>query len=257
MSAAQIGLPLNAALLLASKGYNCFPCAATKRPTTPHGFKDATADPKALSALWQKHPGELIGVSTGLTSGIDVLDIDAKHPEAVAWWRDSRGHFPQTQVHRTRSGGLHLLFQHNDAVRCTAGKVALGIDTRGLGGYVIWWPATGLPILSDEPPALWPNWFISVLRPKVRPATSIARLPSHHLISKLVHLVAAANEGERNCLTYWAACRAGEMVASGLLTADVAVAIIAETATRVGLPRAEAERTARNGIRTAAGHVHA
>jgi hypothetical protein len=243
--------------LLVSKGYHCFPCAVTKRPISPHGFKDATVDPKALSALWQKHPGELIGVSTGITSGIDVLDIDAKHPEAVAWWRNNRRRFSRTQVHRTRSGGIHLLFRHNDGVRCTASKIALGIDTRGAGGYIIWWPATCLPVLSDAPPAPWPDWFISELRREVRTAAPIARVPSNHLISKLVHLVAGAGEGERNCLTFWAACRAGEMVASGLLSANVAAAIIAEAATRAGLPRAEAERTARNGIRTAGGHVHA
>ena len=39
------------------------------------------------------------------------------------------------------------------------------------------------------------------------------------------------------------------MVASGLLDADHAAAVIAEAATRAGLPRSEAERTAWNGIR--------
>jgi len=47
-------------------------------------------------------------------------------------------------------------------------------------------------------------------------------------------------------LTYWAACRVGEMVASGLLDA---AAVITEAATRAGLPRSEAERTAWSGIR--------
>ena len=71
-----------------------------------------------------------------------------------------------------------------------------------------------------------------------------------------MHLVAGAREGERNSLTYWAACRAGEMVASGLLGADAAAAVIAEAAMRAGLPRAEAERTARSGIRATGGRGH-
>jgi len=71
-----------------------------------------------------------------------------------------------------------------------------------------------------------------------------------------VRLVAGARQGERNGLTYWAACRAGEMVASGLLDAEAAVALIAEAATRAGLPRVEAERTARSGIRTGGGLGH-
>jgi hypothetical protein len=257
MTDPNITRTLSIAALLASQGYHCFPCAATKRPATPHGFKDATADLEALSTLWQEYPGELIGVSTGIPSGIDALDIDVKHPEAVAWWQNNRDRFPGTRVHRTRSGGLHLLFRHNEGVRCTAGKIALGIDTRGTDGYVIWWPAAGLPVLSGAPTATWPDWFISGLRPAIQPAAPIARVPNYHFISKLVHLVAGASEGERNCLTFWAACRAGEMAASGLLDADVAVAVIAEAATRAGLPRAEAERTARNGVRTAGGRVHA
>ena len=47
------------------------------------------------------------------------------------------------------------------------------------------------------------------------------------------------------------------MVASGLLGADAAGALIAEAATRAGLPRAEAERTAWSGIRATGGLSHA
>jgi hypothetical protein len=68
-----------------------------------------------------------------------------------------------------------------------------------------------------------------------------------------VQLVANAPEGKRNRLTYWAACRTGEMVASGLLAAETASAIISEAAIHAGLPRGEAERTARSGIHATEG----
>jgi Bifunctional DNA primase/polymerase, N-terminal len=249
VSAASFARALSDALLLASEGHHCFPCLTTKRPASPHGFKDATRDPDALRALWLKYPGVLIGVSTGSISGIDALDVDVKHPEAKFWWEDTRHRFPQTRIHRTRSGGLHLLFKHHNGVRCTAGKIALGIDTRAAGGYVIWWPANGLPVLSDVPPAAWPQWLLSELRPKAQSSFPITRVPNHNFIAKLVQVVAGASEGERNSLTFWAACRAGEMVTSGMLSADAAAAVIVEAATRAGLPRAEAERTARSGIR--------
>jgi hypothetical protein len=73
----------------------------------------------------------------------------------------------------------------------------------------------------------------------------------------LVRLVAAAREGERNALTFWAACRAGEMVASGFLDAGWAIGVIAEAAIQAGLARPEAERTARNGVRQTSGIAHA
>jgi hypothetical protein len=82
-------------------------------------------------------------------------------------------------------------------------------------------------------------------------------VPDSHGLMHLVQLVARARPGERNNLAYWAACRAGETVASGLLEANAAAAVIAEAATRAGLPRAEAERTAWNGIHSTGGLARA
>jgi Bifunctional DNA primase/polymerase, N-terminal len=253
MTGETIASAFAGALMLASEGRPCFPCAGSKRPTASRGFLDATTDPMALRQLWSKCPGPLVGVRTGNASGIDVLDFDRKHRQAVGWWTAHRDDLPVTRVHRTRSGGLHLLLQHAPDMRCSASKIALGIDVRGDGGYVIWWPIAGLPVLCDAPLAPWPEWLrIQLLSPQ-RPVAVRPTVPDTHALARLVRLLAGAREGERNDLTYWAACRAGEMVASGLFDADVAVALIAEAATRAGLPRAEAERTARSGIRTGGG----
>jgi hypothetical protein len=248
-TAETIAKALGGALRLGSEGRPCFPCVCSKRPTAPRGFLDATTDPIALRELWSKCPGQLVGVRTGNASGIDVLDLDRKHRQAAEWWMAHRDDLPVTRVHRTRSGGLHLLFQHAPDMRCSASKIAPGIDVRGDGGYVIWWPITGLPVLRDSPLAPWPERLrIQLLAPK-RPAASRATVPDGRALARLVRLVASATEGERNDLTYWAACRAGEMVASGLFDADAAIALVAEAATRAGLPRVEAERTARRGVR--------
>lgn len=82
-----------------------------------------------------------------------------------------------------------------------------------------------------------------------RRATRRIIVPDDHALMRLVRRIAEAQASERTKLTYWAACRVGEMVASGLLDADHAAAVIAEAATRAGLPRSEAQRTAWNGIR--------
>jgi hypothetical protein len=86
-----------------------------------------------------------------------------------------------------------------------------------------------------------------------RRATRRITVPDDHALMRLVRLIAEAQAGERNKLTYWAACRTGEMVASGLPDADAAAAVMAEAATRAGLPRLEAERTAWSGIRRTGG----
>ena len=174
------------------------------------GFKQVI---KEIRTGRLRHFSPLIGVRTGAQSDFDVLDLDAKHNEARRWWKEHRRHLPETRVHRTRSGGLHLLFQHSPRVRCTAGKIALGVDTRGEGGYVIWWPAAGLPILSGAPRAPWPSWLLDLLRPPPAPTGSAAIVPDDRALASLVRVIVAAPTGQRNRMLFWASCRVGQRCA--------------------------------------------
>jgi hypothetical protein len=144
-------------LTLAATGIPVFPCLNTKAPACPNGFKAASNDRQAIGELWRQYPGPLIGTPTGVM--FDVLDIDAKHIEAREWWAADRSRLPETRTHRTRSGGLHLLFKPDPQRRCSAGKIALGIDVRARGGYIVWWPAIGLPVPCEGPLAVWPDWL--------------------------------------------------------------------------------------------------
>lgn len=255
VTAVTIASALGCALALAAEGYRCFPCRADKRPATPHGFHDAASDRTAVRALWRQYPAPLVGVATGAASGIDGFDLDAKHSEARQWWATHRHRLPLTRTHGTRSGGLHLLFRHATGLRCTAGRIAPGVDTRGDGGYIVWWPAAGLPVLSDAPAAPWPAWLLVDLQSSPSSARSESKvtIPDEDALAGLVLRVACAAEGERNALTFWAACRAGEMSASGLLGAETAASVITNAAIRAGLPQAEAQRTTWSGIRTGLG----
>jgi hypothetical protein len=247
---------LVSALALICQGLPCFPCRANKMPATPRGFKDATCDSGALEQLWRRHPGPLVGVPTGEVSGLDVLDIDARHGGA-SWFTEHRHRLPSTRVHRTRSGGLHLLFQHEAGLRCSAGKIAAGVDVRATGGHVVWWPAVGLPVPAEMPIAAWPDWLRARLSSPPPRAIPRITVPDVYALMRLVRLIAGSRPGERNSLTYWAACRAGEMVASGLIGAPAAAEVIAEAAIRAGLPPAEAKRTAWSGILATGGLAHA
>jgi hypothetical protein len=211
--------------------------------------------------LWATYPGPLVGVRTGAESGFDVLDVDPKHREAVDWCTTHRERLPKTRVHTTRSGGVHGLFRHAAGLRCSASRIARGVDVRADGGYIIWWPATGLRLMRDAPLADWPQWLLETLMPASPPASKpvAARVvvPDSRALAQIVRRVARAQEGERNAIAFWAGCRAGEMVASGLLDADTAAAIIAEAATLAGLAYSEAERAARSGIRKTGGPARA
>ena len=259
MTSADTNAALDAALALGADGWFCFPCLRDKRPATPRGFKQARRDPNGLRELWRQFAAPLVGVLTGAACDVDVLDLDHKHLEASAWWTANRDRLPKTRCHRTRSGGLHLLFRHAAGLRSTAAKIAPGVDTRGDGGYIIWWPAAGFPVLNDMPPAPWPAWLIGQLQ--TPSATSRKHrtmiIPDDRALGRLVRVVAGAPEGQRNNLAFWAACRAGEMARSGLIGLETAAAVIAAAAVRAGLSQREAERTARSGVLAGGGVANA
>jgi hypothetical protein len=149
---------LAAALHLASLGFSVLPCNAEKKPTCPHGFKNATRDPAGVRVLWHSYPSELVGIATGSISGLAVLDIDeTKHTEAAAWKEEYGPTLPETFCVKSRSGGTHYFFQYRAGLKCSASKIARGVDVRADGGYVIYWPAAGCQIVSNTPFAPWPD----------------------------------------------------------------------------------------------------
>jgi hypothetical protein len=135
---------LDAALGYAEAGFPIFPCKPTKEPLTPHGFKDATTDEKQIREWWSKSPRAMIGMPTGLASGIDVLDIDVKPDEQIDGHKFVPGFARLSPVEvQTPSGGTHLYFRSEGKVRNSTDLIGPGVDTRGEGGYVI------LPLSSN------------------------------------------------------------------------------------------------------------
>jgi hypothetical protein len=94
----------------ARRGIPVFPCKrADKSPLTKNGFKNATCDLAKISRMWRQRPNAMIGVPTGPTSGIDVIDIDVKPDEHI----DGRKFLPNwkslsSTIVRTPSGGGHI-----------------------------------------------------------------------------------------------------------------------------------------------------
>jgi hypothetical protein len=136
-----------------------FPCRA-KKPACRNGYLDAVSDPAAIAILFRGYPtAHQIGVPTGETNNLDVLDIDPRKG-GDAFWEENR--LPLTRMHRTPSGGHHLLFRHAPGLRCSAGRIAPGIDVRADGGYIVWWPAQFYPVLYEGPVAEWPAWLLEL-----------------------------------------------------------------------------------------------
>ena len=246
---------LQFALWLAeNKHIPCFPCREDKRPACPHGFKDASADPKIVWALWRDYPGCLVGVPTG--EKFVVLDLDFKHPEAMTWYHETP--LPVTRTHVTRSGGKHLFFAPHPLVKNTASKIARGVDTRGEGGYVIWWPQLGFEVMHGNVLAQVPEIILAAFtappRPEPRPYSGI---PDHGngnseaAVRGILTAVGGAQEGERNNLLNWGAWTLRSMINSGELdysSGAEARSALLEVGMSIGLPRAEVERTIKSAM---------
>jgi hypothetical protein len=263
MSAARdLDRTITAACSLGRQGYRVFPCKADKSPATPNGFKDAACEHASIELLWRQHPAVLVGVATGAVGGIAVLDIDlAKHAEAQAWWDFHRERLLPARIHRTRSGGLHLIYRHRPGLRCSAGLINRGVDVRADGGYIIWWPGAGLEVLEDGGIQAWPDWLVPIepSPPSISHRAIAARShdlrPLLHRAAGILRTVVEAREGERYRVLFWAACRASDMVLAGDLDradAERMFDLLREAAERTGLPRHEIDRTITSAMRGAA-----
>lgn len=150
-----------AALSIAGKGKPVFPCKPDKSPYTPRGFKDATANPSRVTALWTHYRGEKIGMATGRASGLFVFDVDR-----LAALGELPREMPETLTIRTPSGGLHYYYNYIDGITNRTGSLPDGIDIRGDGGYVIVPPSEGYVIEHRAPAADAPDWLLEIIRDK-------------------------------------------------------------------------------------------
>jgi hypothetical protein len=251
-TADETGLAQN---LARNCGYYCFPCGDDKRPTLKDWPNRASADPNDIANLWRDHPGPLVGIVTGERSGFDVLDLDAKHDEARAWFYENRERLPPTRCFKTRSGGSHFYFRHAEGVRNSAGKIAPGVDVRGSGGFAISWWCAGLPCVDHSPVAPWPAWLLKlILPPPARPAPR-----RHHeapcntdaAITGILRAVTDAAQGSRNSALNWAAYHLGARVVAGQIGRREAETLLAGAAAAAGLSRIEADRTITSGLKGA------
>lgn len=189
--------PVEVALEYTARGWPVFPCRhadeevldtntgefevrfKSKSPLTKNGFKDATTSDFTVRDFWRRHPEAMIGIPTGEPIGAFVIDIDVKGDvNGFDWLRQvqaEHGRLPDTLTANTASGGQHLYFRHVEGVR-NRGKLGLGVDVRGDGGYVV---APG-SVMADGRRYVWidpdeeiaeaPQWLVDLVVRRDAPA---------------------------------------------------------------------------------------
>ncbi|MFE1932528.1 bifunctional DNA primase/polymerase [Streptomyces sp. NPDC059474] len=205
------------------------------------------------------------------TDGRDGTDGTGSNGSAdglAALARLAREHafaIPLTVTVLTPSGGRHLWLcgPPGLAVPNSAGRLAPGIDIRGLGGYLVgpgsygshgsYRLAPGSPAWAPAPA---PAALLRLLTPP-RPTPHRSYRPGQPspgphpaALEGLVRFVRASREGQRNDRLFWAACRAYETGAG----VELAPALI-EAALDTGLAPREARATVASAARSAARHL--
>lgn len=140
--------------------------------------KDPEKNIRRISHLYRAGLVNNIGILTGASSGVVVVDIEQS---ALPWWNELvriNGGLPETFTVQTGSGGLHIYFRYNDNLSGFGNMnkiLGQDIDYRTNGGYVVF-PGSinqktgqaylvqsgyinGQPIIAEMP-----SWLIELLK---------------------------------------------------------------------------------------------
>lgn len=142
-----------------------------------HGLNDAVTDLDIIREWWGENPSAGVGIATGKNSGFFALDVDPAHngQETLTALLGKNGALPETVLQQTGGGGRHFLFEYPPVeIRNSAGKLGIGLDTRGEGGYICAAPTmhpSGNPYKwivapSQHVIAPAPDWMLHALMSK-------------------------------------------------------------------------------------------
>jgi len=243
---------MQAALRYAELGYRVLPCAG-KVPLTARGYHEASNDAATIRRWWMRWPEALIGI---VADHVVIIDVDA-----ADWPADEieRGSLLEAgAIAVTPRGGRHYYFRApaNASWHSTVGKLAPGVDTRCVNGYVIVPPSDGYYWAPDceldreaqllpEPPEWLVERLTVICSQRSSTNGSSANGISDSTSSNEANII---TEGQRNARLFGMGCRlrrlghSGEEIAALLITCnrkrcrppleDAEVVSIAESAMR-------------------------
>lgn len=193
--------PVDGALYLLRRGFKVFPIQPNTKNKPIYGWQkwaeNSTED--MVRAYAAKYETANWGVYCG-PSELIVLDVDPKNggDKSLKDILSKNAEFPKTLTVRTPSGGLHIYFKGK--ARSSVSKIAKGLDTRGVGGYVV---AAGsrvdgkiYEVIEPSEVASAPKWLLTALEKPIE----------HERPEVLNELL--IQEGERNQRLFEEACSA-------------------------------------------------
>jgi len=271
---------------LMQAGVKVHPCrergTSAKAPYTPRGFLAASSDPIDLDRWSLMFPRAIWGLPCALNN---VLALDADRHGKGDGVANLFALFQRHQFNRrtvpaviTPSGGMHFYFNRPLGLGQTRGTLCQAVDIRD-NAYVI---APGCTLADGREYQLIegtleqfaraigsrrlpdpPEWLLPMLvHPPIEPRTNLqtpATLDDETVqnqIKGILRTILRAEEGTRNMLLFWGACKLAEMVAADLVALGIVEMLLDDAGTRIGLPSREIRATAISGLRKVLGGDH-
>lgn len=176
-------------------------CASPgKHPRTDHGHLDATTDHTKIRRWWRIWPHAQLGIRTGETSGLLVVDVDPRNGGDMSLGElvHQHGPLPDTVEALTGGGGRHIVLAYPaDGTKVSDAKLGAmgfpGIEIKAEGGFIVAapshhytggtyaWDITCHP--DDVELAQPPDWLLEMLAvgpaggPVGEPLESTVHLP--------------------------------------------------------------------------------
>ena len=110
-----------------------------KTPLIKDQKNRASNKEKVINRLFAPFPNAMFAVPTGPVNGITIIDFDIRDSyNGVSNFIQEGYMILKTSLAKTPSGGFHLYFGSGDqSIPNSVSKLAIGVDVRGDGGYVI------------------------------------------------------------------------------------------------------------------------
>src|SRR5262249_1170666 len=122
-------------------------------PWTKHGYKDATTNPTKVACFDWK--GASIGIATGSSSNIDILDVDLHGGDGFETLKALGLALPDTLIASTPRQGRHYFFHHVEGSRSR--RLGPALEWFADGKFVVVPPAQGRSWINANPIAEAPN----------------------------------------------------------------------------------------------------
>lgn len=121
-------------------GWKVFPANPENKAPLIKDWKNRASNKETvINRLFAPFPNAMVAIPTGPINGITVIDFDIRDSyNGVSNFIQEGYMIPKTAGAKTPSGGFHLYFDSgNQSIPNSVSKLAIGVDVRGDGGYVI------------------------------------------------------------------------------------------------------------------------